>query len=269
MRHLKGLVLLCSVYLITVLLGLNTASFILPLMYPPPGEEQIMRPVVENPQDVGSAFWLFGYILAATVVMLVLMKRGWSFIINIALLLSFFSGAFFCLAAIVGDLSPLLTLILLALVIWQRRGVVWPNIALIFTLAGVGAILGASLGMLPVTALLVLLAVYDYISVFITKHMVTIAKESKGKVNLMFLVPVGGRIMGLGAGDIALPTTFAVSVLAAHGAGYAIPTAFGGLLGLVSLFYYLLDREDVTLPALPPIAGGLLIGDGLTRLILG
>jgi len=75
--------------------------------------------------------------------------------------------------------------------------------------------------------------------------------------------------MGLGAGDVALPTTFAVSVLAAHGAGYAITVALGGLLGVVSLFYYLLDREGATLPALPPITAGLIAGYGLCLLILG
>ena len=85
----------------------------------------------------------------------------------------------------------------------------------------------------------------------------------------MFLVPVGDRMMGLGAGDVAIPTTFVVSVYAAHGIGYAVPTAYGGLIGVVSLFYYLIDREGATLPALPPITAGLLIGYGLCLLILG
>ena len=86
---------------------------------------------------------------------------------------------------------------------------------------------------------------------------------------MMFLVPVGDRTMGLGAGDVALPLTFTVSVFAAHGAGYAITTAYGGLLGLVSLFYYLQGKRDTTLPALPPIVAGLLVGYGLCRLLLG
>jgi presenilin-like A22 family membrane protease len=123
--------------------------------------------------------------------------------------------------------------------------------------------------MIPVIALIVLLAVYDWVSVYVTKHMVTLAKESKGRFNMMFLVPVGDRAMGLGAGDIALPVTFAVSVFSSHGAGYAIATAYGGLSGLVWVFLYIMGKKNVTLPALPPITLGLIAGYSICRLILG
>jgi presenilin-like A22 family membrane protease len=269
MRYFTNLVLLCSIYLITILLGLNTATFILPLMYPPPGEEQVVAPVVSEPQSLTSSLQIFLYILLMTAVMLFLMKRKWGFIIKLALAFSFLFGILFTSVSIVGDIGVLFTVLLLLLFFWRRESIVLSNVVLVFTISGIGAILGASLGFLPALLLMLLMSAYDIIAVFVTKHMVTLAEESKGKYALMFLIPVGERTMGLGAGDLALPLTFTVSVMASHGVGYAIPTAYGGLLGLVSLFYYLQGREKVALPALPPIVLGLLFGYGLTALTLG
>ena len=55
---------------------------------------------------------------------------------------------------------------------------------------GVTAIIGISLGILPVIILLTLLAIYDFISVYRTKHMLTLA-EGVTKLNLpiLFVVP--------------------------------------------------------------------------------
>ena len=269
MKYFSNLVLLCSIYLVTIILGLNTAAFILPLMYPPPGGEQVLEPIVSEPESVGSSLHIFLYILAATAVMLFLLKRKWGAVIRIALFFSFLVGTFFSSTSIMGDLALVFTPLLIILIMWRRDSVVLANVVLVFTIAGIGALLGSSLGFTPALVLILLMSLYDIVAVFITKHMVTLAEESKGKFALMFIIPVGERTIGLGAGDIAMPLTFTVSVLASHGAGYAIPTAYGGLLGLVSLFYYMQGRGNVTLPALPPITAGLFIGYLMCALTLG
>jgi presenilin-like A22 family membrane protease len=270
MRHQGGLIVLCAFYSLTMLLGLHTASFILPLMYPAAGEETGITPIVSDPQSVWSAAEILMYMLFGTALILVLISWRLGIVIKVALLFSFFAGTLFTFEAFVGEplaLVPALLFPLLSLV--RKDDTVTANLALMFTISGVGALLGASLTVLPALILMVLASVYDYLAVFWTKHMVTLAKESMGKYTMMFLIPVEGRVMGLGAGDVALPLTFTTSVLAAHGAAYAIPVAFGGLLGVVSIFYYLRMRKNVTLPALPPISAGLLIGYGLCRLVLG
>jgi presenilin-like A22 family membrane protease len=269
MKYFSNLVLLCSTYLLTILLGLNTAAFILPLMYPPPGVEPTINPVVSEPESVNSSLQIFIYVLAMTAVMLFLLKKKWGLIIKIALLSSFLFGTFLTSASIIGDSSIIFTILLLILIIWKRDSIVLTNLMLVFTISGIGALLGSSLGFIPALAFILLMSLYDIIAVFVTKHMVTLAEESKGKFAFMFLIPVGERTMGLGAGDIAMPLTFTVSVMASHGAGYAIPTAYGGLLGLTWLFYYLEGKEKVALPALPPITIGLLTGYLMCKLILG
>jgi presenilin-like A22 family membrane protease len=269
MEHIKSLVTLSSIYLITVLMGLHTAGYVLPLMYPPPGGEVVIAPVVSSgPESVGSSLEILVYILIATASMLVLIRFGLGFIVNAALFLSLLVGTLFTSLAFFGDYALLPVAITLAAVLWLRDNAVVANTALMLTISGVGAVLGASIGLWPAVVLIVLASVYDFAAVFITKHMVKLAEESKGRFAMMFLVPVGDRVMGLGAGDIALPLTFTVSVFAQNGAGYAIPTALGGLLGLISMFYYLLSRKKATLPALPPIALGLLFGYGLTAILL-
>ena len=134
------------------------------------------------------------------------------------------------------------------------------NAVLVVSLSGVGGLIGASLGIKPSLILLILLAVYDIIAVFGTKHMVTLAKESKDRLPLMFSVPLGKSNLNLGTGDMAIPLIFAVSVLRDHALANAAATAFGGLIGLTILFAYIIHRGRATLPALPPIAAGLIGG---------
>ncbi|MFH1055274.1 MAG: presenilin family intramembrane aspartyl protease [Candidatus Altiarchaeota archaeon] len=269
MKYFISLTFLSSTYLLTLILGLNTAAFILPLMYPPEGQEQVIAPVVSNPESMGSSLQLFLYIIIGTAVMLILIKKKLNIIIQAAVGFSLLIGTLFTYSAIFGDLALLLTPLSLILAYLKRDTIVANNMLLTFGIAGIGSLLGASLGILPALALILIMSAYDLIAVFVTKHMVTLAKESQGKFTLMFTIPVGDRAIHLGAGDIAIPLTFSASVLAAKGAGYAIPTALGGLLGLIALFYYILGREKVTLPALPPITAGLIFGYALCLLTLG
>ena len=133
------------------------------------------------------------------------------------------------------------------------------NGILVLTIAGMGGYLGASLHFIPALLLLLGLSLYDIIAVFGTKHMVTLAKEAKGNIP-MFSIPMKRRFMGMGTGDLAIPSVFSVSVLQDFSMNHALFTVVGGMIGLVSLFIYILKREKVVLPALPPITIGLFLG---------
>ncbi len=274
MKNFSSLVLLSSIFLLTVVLGLNTAVYILPLMYPSDGTEPVMQPVVEDPQEVGNVAYIFLMIIIVTAIMLFLMKRKMAVFINVLLMFSFYTGTMMTLAPILGDPALIVSLVLIAFYAYdvfkrKRTETLLAAFVLLLTLSGVGAYLGASLGLIPALALIVVMATYDFIAVFITKHMVELAKGAKQGVNLMFIIPVNERAMGLGAGDIALPTAFTISVFAEKGLSHAIPTALGGLMGLIWLFYYIINKREVTLPALPPIVCGLLFGYGLSWVVLG
>ncbi|MFH1402746.1 MAG: presenilin family intramembrane aspartyl protease [Candidatus Altiarchaeota archaeon] len=264
MQSQKSLALLASIYLTTMVVGLHVGSFFLPLMYPPGGGEPVVQPAVSDPDSVSSSLHIFLYVLIVTAVVLLLMKHRLGYVIRAVMMLAFFSGMTFSLSSFIGDAGLLIALVLSVVLYFRRNSLVLTNVSLCLALSGIGGWFGASLSLVPALILLLVLAVYDFISVFITKHMVRIAEESKGdSLPLMFLIPFRERNLGIGTGDMVLPLVLTVSVFKDYGPGYAIPTAFGGLLGLVWLFYYIQGRGRTVLPALPPIAAGLFIGLGM------
>jgi presenilin-like A22 family membrane protease len=268
MKHIKSLTLLCAYYMLTIILGLNTAHILYPLMHPPAGQQQLIEPIVSDSQGMGATIHLFTYIILVTLVMLALMRAGQFRIIRFIVGLSFLGGIFLSTYALFGDAGIIPTTIMALTYILKNKNPHIINILLIFTLSGFGAILGISVGFPTALAFILIMSAYDLIAVFITKHMVELAKTGSGKIPLMFSIPVGSGILSLGAGDIALPVVFTVSVYTSHGIGYAMPTAYGGLLGIIALFYYILGKAKTTLPALPPITAGLLTGYALALMTL-
>jgi len=119
--------------------------------------------------------------------------------------------------------------------------------------AGVTAIMGISFTILPALILLILLAAYDAVSVYKTKHMVTLADAVAGeKLPILFVVPkkldysyrkqesikkqiASGEereAMFMGLGDMIIPGVLVVSALASN-ADRVSPLAFGVLGPLV------------------------------------
>lgn len=169
------------------------------------------------------------------------------------------------------------------LVFWKLKRPGFPSqtASVIFSLSGIGAVLGASLGILPSLVFILAVSIYDFISVFLTKHMVFMAKAIV-KEPTIFTVsmpadlkakPYTGkvragrtqmvRMFNLGSGDIALPLVFLVSVMSNIGFSNAI----FGLIGVtVALFLLLNWRIKETfdrpraLPAMPFLSLGLFAG---------
>ena len=117
-----------------------------------------------------------------------------------------FSASFFVFAIIISSSLSLLNIpntdtsqyailfgsavLALAMIIVKNLVPRIRNYVTIFISAGVGLIWGYNFTFLMTYILFVVLAVYDVIAVFITKHMVTLANAMIGK-NLTFLVQVG------------------------------------------------------------------------------
>ena len=260
MKYFKSLTLLATIYLFTAVLAFNTAQQLHPLIYPPYGEEQKLAPVVEDPHDTTNVIHIFIMILVATAIMLVMMRKGWGRAIKIFLFFSFFTGTLFTLSPILGNISFIITLLLILYHYRRPTNIIASTILLSFTLSGIAAYIGLSLGFIPALFLVVGLSVYDIIAVFITKHMVALAKGAVPGINMMFTIPCGERVMGLGAGDIVIPLSFCISTYQTYGIGTAITTCLGGLAGLILLFNIIQTKKDTVLPALPPIVAGLILG---------
>jgi len=156
----------------------------------------------------------------------------------------------------------------------------------VFIAAGVASIFGVSLEILPVLILLILLAVYDAISVYKTKHMITLAEGVIDlKTPILFVIPKksdysfirqgigkleeGGERAAffMGMGDLIMPSILVVSanVFFLKGPrifGFinlpALGAMAGSLAGLVVLLHFVNSGKPQA--GLPPLNGGTIIG---------
>ena len=151
--------------------------------------------------------------------------------------------------------------------------------------AGVASIFGVSLDILPVVILLILLAVYDAISVYKTKHMITLAEGVIDlKTPILFVIPKrrnysfirdgigklddGGERAAfiIGMGDLIMPSVLVVSAnVFLKGwriAGIinipALGAIIGSLAGLSVLLYFVSSGKPQA--GLPPLNGGTILG---------
>jgi presenilin-like A22 family membrane protease len=151
--------------------------------------------------------------------------------------------------------------------------------------AGVAAIFGASLDVWPVVVLLVLLAVYDAISVYKTRHMITLAEGViDQKTPILFVIPKrrdysfiregigkiadGGERSAfiIGMGDMIMPAILVVSAnvflagwrLAGMVNLPALGAIIGSLAGLVVLLHFVMSGKPQA--GLPPLCGGTILG---------
>jgi presenilin-like A22 family membrane protease len=223
----------------------------------------------ENPLN---ALLFIGYILAGAVFIMILIRyfrmqkllfMGMEFF----LIATSGSIVFYAFLRLVAGYEPstlgaiALGLMLAATKFFRNE---FKNMAAIMATAGAGVVFGVSLGILPVVLFLVLLSVYDYLSVFLTKHMVEIANHVI-KNDLAFTITATEAVPGqrqerridLGTGDIIAPVMFEVSTLSYS--PVATLFVFAGATVAITAFLVLVWKKKMVLPALPPIVFGMVI----------
>jgi presenilin-like A22 family membrane protease len=211
---------------------------------------------------------IFIYILVATVFILAIIKYFRKALKALEILSILFSTFVFFSILFFGVLPDQLAdyaAIGLAIGITALRvafpGIITQNASILLSIIGVGALLGASLGVLPALILLGLLSIYDVIAVFKTKHMVTMAKEiTKQQLAFTMAIPTRKHTFQLGGGDLVMPLIFTVAVLREFGVGVAVATMASSMLALTALFAFILRTPGKAYPALPPVTIGALLG---------
>ena len=163
------------------------------------------------------------------------------------------------------------------------------NVAGLITSAGMEAFWGFEIGVFAALIFLSLFALYDYIAVYKTKHMLTLAKATaKSSIPLFFIIPSSmsyrfnndinidsgsdvqerkGDVLMLGFGDIALPNVLVVSAYLYGGPNWLIFSMLpliGGIIGLIALFMFIKRPA----PGLPLINAGVILGFALAYLIV-
>ena len=146
--------------------------------------------------------------------------------------------------------------------------------------AGFAAIWGLTLDVWFTVALLVIFAMYDYISVYKTKHMIKLAGlATSGSMNMLFVIPgsrdfdpnskfepdtegkdqAAGTGILLGFGDVALPNVMIISSTIYGNYSlfpYFILPLIGAVAGMLALF--ILTKKPA--PGLPMLNAGVILG---------
>ncbi len=250
--------------LISIFLAIQLAGIYL-------GSKLIQVPELEPETSAAAGPLIFIYLLVVTAIVLLIIKYFSGFMKGFELIAVFFGSEIFFETLFMGFIKQsqafMIALVLAAALtgIRHKKRNLWTqNTAITLSAIGIGSQLGASLGIWPILILISLLAVYDVVAVFKTKHMVTMAKEIiKQKLAFTLAIPTQDRVFQIGGGDLIMPIILEVSILRYGGIVPAIAAMIGGLIGVTGLVIYLNKKPGRPMPALPPIVLGLLTGFAL------
>ena len=246
-------VLLAIVFIAVQTLGLYIAKqlFFLGLQQPP---------FSEDINDITNSFYLFGVIMLMTAFILILLKlRKTRKLLWLVEGLAVFSTSIIVFSAFFPTNDIIVLGLTAIIIVWRythRENVLFRDFVSLIAIAGAGAFLGISLGLIPILAFVIILAIYDIIAVFYTKHMVEIGKQATSN-NFAFTVafPTKKHTFELGNGDLVIPLCVASSILI-NGpfnnnglvAGLSLGASFIGLMTSI----YTVSVKKIPLPALPP-----------------
>ena len=248
----------------------------------------------EDPTAIENPFIFILILLVFTAFLLLLIKYGkkdWiAAIIGLSIFLTFVYIFWALVYAVIGESGfaqfIIVTLSILATVLLYKypEWYVIDGLGILIA-AGVAAIFGSSLVWYLVVLLLVLLAVYDAISVYKTKHMITLAEGVIDlKTPILFVIPKrrdysfirdgvgklddGGERAAfiIGMGDLIMPSILVVSAnVFLQGWRLfgiinipALGAMIGSLAGLSVLLYFVSSGKPQA--GLPPLNGGTILG---------
>lgn len=247
----------------------------------------------EDPESFTNPLIFIVILLVFTAFLLVLIRYRWKKLIGVIIAVSIFFTFIYIFAGITiyflgmvpGTLGVTLALSLFStalLYLYPEWYII--DILGILIAAGAASIFGISLNIIPVLILLGILMVYDAISVYKTRHMVTLAEGVIDiKSPILFIVPKrrgysfmregigdldGGERAAfvIGMGDLIMPSILVVSanvfLNTTRLAGVITLPALGAIIGSVIGLSLLLIVVQKGKPqaGLPPINGGAILG---------
>lgn len=248
----------------------------------------------QDPTSVANPFIFIGILLVFTGFLLLLIKFGKQWAISAVIWISFFFTFIYIFAALVyaaigtTDIANVIILLLsvfATVVLYKFPEWYVIDVLGILIGAGVASIFGVSLDVFPVLILLILLAAYDAIAVYKTKHMITLAEGVIDmKTPILFVIPkkrdysfikegIGKLADGgeraafiIGMGDMIMPSILVVSANVFL-SGYrvlgvinlpALGAIIGSLGGLAVLLHFVNSGKPQA--GLPPLNGGTILG---------
>jgi presenilin-like A22 family membrane protease len=287
-----------SEILASITLGLTfVVTMLLSVLFAKPFQMADLQ-AFEDPESIGNSLGYIALLIVFTFIILFIAKKGQKWLIRLIIL-----------SAVAGTMVyvvPPFLLLVPAIPVWAAWGAGWvvgiaSAVALYFhpewyvidsvgilVAAGAATIFGISLGLIPVLVLLVILAIYDAIAVYKTKHMLSLADSvMELRLPVLLVIPktkgyrfrsevsrfkdaadakpgeaVEHDALFMGLGDLVFPSILVVSAMAfalpEWGAAPAIGAGIGTLVGYSILMATVLKGKPQA--GLPLLNGGAIVG---------
>ncbi|MGZ4903461.1 MAG: presenilin family intramembrane aspartyl protease PSH [Halobacteriota archaeon] len=249
----------------------------------------------DNPESIFNPLYYIVLVLAFTGFLLLIIRLGRRWILQVIMGVVIISTLYFVYSSLLVSIADIGWLIAVAatamtafLLFYYPE---WYVIDLVGILIGAGAaaIFGISLAILPTLILLIALAVYDFVSVYETKHMISLAEGVVDlKLPVLFVLPRNRgyshiqwtrqastsqpeeklekrEAFFMGLGDAVIPTVLVISAnsfLSGPALGFINIPAFGALVGTLAGYVALmvLVLKGKPQAGLPFLNTGAIIG---------
>jgi len=238
-----------------------------------------MISAIEASAPSGGAIRFLVQFFVVTVIFLVLLplfKRKPVFLKGLFYLI-IFTGVGLVLEVFIGQPLAFVIALLFIVILALKPIILLHNLLFLIALSGTSLVIGLGFDSLSIVYILAALAFYDLIAVYVTRHMIKMAKipASKG-VYFGIILPnksknliasktsiklgKGSGFMFLGGGDIALPLMLALSVANTNLLNGIIIAIFS-FLGLFFLHFIFVSKTNLKpMPGLPPLVFVTLLG---------
>ena len=203
----------------------------------------------QDPESMWNTVYFIILIIGFTALILLVLKFGGDKLVQFIMLAAVAVTMYYVMAVLVpyGYVPILITIALTVLLYIYPEWYILDATGLVIG-GGAAAMFGISLDILPVILLMILLAIYDAISVYKTKHMVSLAESIVDmRLPILFVLPrkrnfsiVKNSDMGeaffMGLGDAIIPSMLVVSAFVNYtSAAPALGAALGTLAGYAVL----------------------------------
>ncbi len=289
-------VILLLIFLFTQVLGIYAITYSMDVETLPDGSFNVTYPdtaVGERPEMEGIDSFLFILLSIGigTGLLLLLIKIKKFHIWKIFFFLAIWMSVTILLGVFIHPDIALAIAFILAVAKLYSRNVFLLNLTEVFMYAGIAVLFAPLMDVLWMAILLIIIAIYDMIAVWKSKHMVTMAKAmTKENIFAGFTIPYTGKgislklrkkkeikaktkstVAILGGGDVAFPLLFSGSVINYLVKVLAVPKNIAFLETLiipifVMIFLLILfwtAKKDKFYPAMPFVAAGAFIGFGV------
>ncbi|MCD6576069.1 MAG: hypothetical protein J7K73_02840 [Nanoarchaeota archaeon] len=248
---LETALIILSLFLVTQLVGLwvnNTyLNSELPYGLQPPKEKEI------------SPWFFVGMIIIASLLFIFMSKLKFELLMKVWFFIAVTSCIAVSLGTILSEWIALIIAAVIAILKFKERDIYTHNLGEILLYGGLVALFAPMLSFWSMILLLVIMSIYDYVAVFITKHMISLAHlQEKLGIFTGLLVINKNEVAILGGGDIAFTLLFAVVVLRTFGMASALLSIFGATLFIAILM--IIGKKKKYYPAMPFVTAGSILG---------